>query len=93
MQAALGFQQQTGVHLQETWLSDITSNTLGSQLDLQSFWGAFLACDLNQAGAGSLPAGLKVVAGAFASSELGDSLKHALKLIGMTLCSMCSGMA
>ena len=75
MQTALGFQQQTGVHLRETWLSDSFTNTLGSQLDLQSFWGAFLACDLNQAGAGSLPAGLKVVAGAFALSQLREPLK------------------
>ncbi|KAK9831767.1 hypothetical protein WJX74_008809 [Apatococcus lobatus] len=45
--------------LKASWLADISSHASGSQLDLQSFWGAFLACDLNQAGAGCLPTGLK----------------------------------
>ena len=61
MQAALDFQQQTGLAMQESWLAAISAiggpNGPG---DLQSFWGAFLSCDLNQAGGGSLPTGMKV---------------------------------
>ncbi|KAK9867838.1 hypothetical protein WJX84_002427 [Apatococcus fuscideae] len=46
--------------MQESWLAAISAiggpNGPG---DLQSFWGAFLSCDLNQAGGGSLPTGMK----------------------------------
>ena len=59
MQAVESLEQQTGVALQQTWLQTLCTASSG-QTDLNTFWGAFLSCDLNQAGTGSLPSGLKV---------------------------------